>query len=187
MKIKDRNGFTLVEIMIVIAIIGLLVAIAIPNYVRARKYSLQRQIEETALQTVSSVEPGSLVDLANKFGSTGVAENPIGYGTYLIKGNEIIDDVPLGTIKIRFVGLSEMNMAIDKENGAYRKATLREVLSCRSFPTNTDIVVLGSYKLSDPKDPGSRQYPIICDRSLSFGSQREWPSNTLFAIVKKPL
>jgi prepilin-type N-terminal cleavage/methylation domain-containing protein len=33
------GGFTLVEIMIVIAIIGLLCAIAIPNYVRARENS----------------------------------------------------------------------------------------------------------------------------------------------------
>jgi prepilin-type N-terminal cleavage/methylation domain-containing protein len=98
-KIRDHppGGFTLVEIMIVVAIIGLLAAIGIPNFVRARQTSqtnacinnlrvIDQAKQQWALEygQAASVVPAS-TDIEPYFGRSGTVmpAEPLG-GTYNI-------------------------------------------------------------------------------------------------------
>ncbi len=53
LKLRNRHGFTLVEIMIVVAIISLLAAIAIPNLLRAR-HNANEAAAIAAVRTIST-------------------------------------------------------------------------------------------------------------------------------------
>ena len=67
---KRRGGFTLVEIMIVVAIIALLAAIAVPNFLRSRKRSQATQVLEDLRQIDSAIDQWAIEN--NKAGGATV-------------------------------------------------------------------------------------------------------------------
>lgn len=67
---KNRGGFTLVEIMIVVAIIALLAAIAVPNFLRARKRSQATRILEDLRLIDSAIDQYAIE--TNKAGGAAV-------------------------------------------------------------------------------------------------------------------
>lgn len=71
----NRKGFTLVEIMIVVAIIGILAAIAIPNFLKSRKESQKNACIANMKQIDGAVEQAKLagvtsIDSTVLFGSS---------------------------------------------------------------------------------------------------------------------
>ena len=57
---NNKAAFTLVEIMIVVAIIGLLAALAIPGFVKARKQSQGRRILNDVRQMDAAIDQWAL-------------------------------------------------------------------------------------------------------------------------------
>ena len=57
---RSKAAFTLVEIMIVVAIIGLLAALAIPGFVKARKQSQGRRILNDCRQMDAAIDQWAL-------------------------------------------------------------------------------------------------------------------------------
>jgi prepilin-type N-terminal cleavage/methylation domain-containing protein len=82
---KNRGGFTLVEIMIVVAIIALLAAIAVPNFLRARKRSQATRILEDLRMIDSAVDQYAIE--ANR--TAGSTVPWVAIQQYLKKGSQL--------------------------------------------------------------------------------------------------
>ena len=76
---RDNRGFTLVEIMIVVAIVGLLAALAVPGFVKARKQSQGRRIMNDCRQMDAAIDQWSV----NSGIADGTAVDTVAAGTYL--------------------------------------------------------------------------------------------------------
>ncbi len=82
---KRRGGFTLVEIMIVVAIIALLAAIAVPGFLRARKRSQASRIINDLRLIDSAVDQYAIE--TNK--TSGATVNTTDWTNYLKAGTNL--------------------------------------------------------------------------------------------------
>ena len=102
----SEAAFTLVEIMIVVAIIGLLAALAIPGFVKARKQSQGRRILNDARQMDAAVDQWAL-----ETGQTdGAAIDTVGAATYL-KTPWKVNDLLNHPFVVSTVGTSQVDIA----------------------------------------------------------------------------
>ena len=85
LRSQRRTGFTLVEIMIVVAIIALLASIAVPGFLRARKRSQASRIINDLRLIDSAVDQYAIEN--NK--ATGASVNTNDWTTYLKKGSAL--------------------------------------------------------------------------------------------------
>jgi prepilin-type N-terminal cleavage/methylation domain-containing protein len=79
---KKRGGFTLVEIMIVVAIIALLAAIAVPGFLRARKRSQASRILNDLRLIDAAVDQYAIENNKTSGSTVGTAD----WTNYLKKG-----------------------------------------------------------------------------------------------------
>ena len=89
-----QGGFTLVEIMIVVSIIGLLVVLVLPSFIKSRKQSQGRRIVNDARQLDSAVDQWAM-EYSKKDGdpidTTGAATYlKAGWKTTDVLGNQFV-------------------------------------------------------------------------------------------------
>jgi len=88
METKSKKGFTLVEIMIVVVIIGLLAAMAIPAFQKVRETSQKKTLVNNLRQLASGADQYFLEE-----GVTAVAsEDLIGTNSYIKAFEPVSDD-----------------------------------------------------------------------------------------------
>jgi prepilin-type N-terminal cleavage/methylation domain-containing protein len=92
---SNKEGFTLIELMIVIAIIGILAAIAIPNFIAYRNKAFCSAAESDAQAIMAG-----LADYYSIPGNNGVPEDGPAVGITLSQGNTSSIDGSINNISV---------------------------------------------------------------------------------------
>jgi len=111
---RDNQGFTLVEIMIVVAIVGLLAALSVPGFVKARKQSQGRRVMNDCRQMDAAIDQWSV----NSGIADGTTVDTVAAGTYL-KTTWFVNDLlgnpyslnPTGTGQIQISTATKSSLA----------------------------------------------------------------------------
>jgi prepilin-type N-terminal cleavage/methylation domain-containing protein len=112
-KTSNKSGFTLVEIMIVVAIIGLLAAIAIPNFIKARESS----------QTSACIANMKQIDGAK--------------ATWALESKKVNADVPNATDIFGASAYIRVAPVCPGASGAYVMTAVSAVTACPNVATLT--------------------------------------------------
>jgi prepilin-type N-terminal cleavage/methylation domain-containing protein len=112
---RTRAGFTLVEIMIVVAIIGLLAAIGIPNFVRARQTS----------QTNACINNLRIIDQAKQ-------QWGLEYGQLATASPQSTDIIP-------YFGRTGTHMPSEPLGGSYNINPLSTAPTCSAALVNSNL------------------------------------------------
>lgn len=89
---SSQRGFTLVEIMIVVAIIALLAAIAVPSFLRARKRAQATSTLETLVQIDGAKEQYAIENFKGGSVVPGYSDLVV----YIKKGSRLYNDLVAG-------------------------------------------------------------------------------------------
>ena len=137
-----QKGFTLIELMIVVAIIGILAAIAIPAY---QDYTIRSQVTE-GLNLAADLKAA----VAEQFAQTGAwPANNAAVGITAVKSGKYVSGVAIatGTIQITYSNVAP-NIANANLNGSI--LGLRPTVSL-----NGDVIWNCGYKAAIGADPAS--------------------------------
>jgi prepilin-type N-terminal cleavage/methylation domain-containing protein len=111
---RNNQGFTLVEIMIVVAIVGLLAALAVPGFVKARKQSQGRRTMNDCRQQDAAIDQWSV----NSGIADGTTVDTVAAGTYLKTAWKTLDVLgnsyqlnPTGTGQIQISTATKSSLA----------------------------------------------------------------------------